>query len=1003
MPAELPAEPPADPAVRQLPFRDVSLPLAERIDDLLGRLTPGERIAMLHQYAPGIPRLGVAAFRTGTEALHGVGWLGPATVFPQSVGLGATWDDELLHAIATATGTELRAYHHHRAPAIGEGRISLQAWAPVVNLLRDPRWGRNEEGYSEDPLLSARLGHAFCRGLAGDDPERLRTAPVLKHFLAYNNEDGRTTTSSGVRPRVLHEYDLAAFRQPVAEGSATGVMAAYNLLNGRPCHVTPLLESELRRWAEPTGNELYVVSDAEAPSNLVEDEHYFDDHAVSHAAALLAGIDSFTDHGDDSSVTVARVTEAVDRGLLTAADIDRAVRRQLSIRFRLGEFDPDGGPYADTPWSAVDSAEHRALALRAATEAVVLLKNAAGESGSGPLLPLAADGKRVAVVGPLADSLFEDWYSGTMPYRVTAADGLREAVEAVGGSTEAIEGVDRVVLRAGSTGGLLGAFGADARLSVSAAAGNDDEADGAGASGAAVDAAGPDAAVADGVGGVSGAALFDLFDWDLGVLTLRNVRTGRYAGLVDADASLAADRVQPAGWDVHETFRLEPVGDGGAVALRAIHGGRYAVVDAATGAVAMTAERAEDAEHFTLTVVRDGIAQAVEAAARADVAVVVLGNDPIINGRETQDRAGITLPPTQERLLEAVAAVRPETVLVVMSSYPYAVDRAEAHVPAVVWTSHAGQETGHALAAVLLGAADPAGRLPQTWYRSDDPLPERLDYDIIKAGWTYQYHRAAPLHPFGHGLSYTDFTLSDLSLSADSVERDGTLSASVTVTNSGTRAGVETVQLYVRACAAGTYEAPLLKLAAYGKARLAAGESARLTFPLAAAEALAHWSVREGAFAVEPGAYEVLAGRSAGVLPLGAPLTVVGPPPAPRTVVGRRVAAVDFDDHEGAQLVDATRSAGDAVASAGEATLVYRAADLDGALTFTAEVALASGEGALEVRASGSLLGTLTIPATGSRYTWTSVSVPLTPPPGVHDLTLTIRGGAGLRGFTFER
>ncbi|NUP39873.1 MAG: glycoside hydrolase, partial [Streptomyces sp.] len=711
---------------------------------------------MLHQYVPGVPRLGVAAFRTGTETLHGVGWLGPATVFPQAVGLGATWDDELLHEVGTATSTELRAFHHHRAPAFGEGRISLQAWAPVVNLLRDPRWGRNEEGYSEDPLLSARLGHAFCRGMSGDDPQRLRTAPILKHFLAYNNEDERTTTSSGVRPRVLQEYDLAAFRLAVAEGSATGVMAAYNLVNGRPCHVSPLLETELRRWAEPTGHELFVVSDAEAPSNLVEDEHYFDDHAVSHAAALIAGIDSFTDHAEDSSVTVARITEAVERGLLSADDIDRAVRRQLSIRFRLGEFDPDGGPYAGTGWDAVDAPAHRALALRAATESVVLLRN------EQDALPFSAAGRRVAVVGPLADSLFEDWYSGTLPYRVTAAEGLRTAVEAAGGQAEVVEGVDRITLRAGSTGGLLAA-GEDTRLSVSGS-GNDDE-----------------------------AAQFDLFDWDLGVVTLRNVRTGRYAGLVDEDASLVADRVQPAGWDVHETFRLEPLGDGGTVALRAVYGGRYAVVDPATGGIAMTAGLAADAEQFRLTVVRDGVAQAVAAAERADTAVVVLGNDPHINGREAQDRAGITLPPAHERLLRAVAAARPETVLVVMSSYPYAVDWADTHVPAVLWTSHGGQETGRALAGVLLGEADPAGRLPQTWYRADDPLPGRLDYDVIKAGWTYQYHRAEPLYAFGHGLSYTTFTLSDLTLSAGSVAQDGTVTASVTVTNSGARYGIETV------------------------------------------------------------------------------------------------------------------------------------------------------------------------------------------------------------------
>ncbi|MEV4558082.1 glycoside hydrolase family 3 N-terminal domain-containing protein, partial [Kitasatospora sp. NPDC049285] len=271
------------PATGLFPFRDPALPLDKRVDDLLDRLAPDERLAMLHQYAPAVPRLGVAAFRTGAEALHGVSWLGVATSFPQAVGLGASWDEDLVRRVAEAVSTELRAFHHQRPPAVApdRGPNSLQAWAPVLNLLRDPRWGRNEEGYSEDPVHTARVGEAFCRGLAGDHPDYLRAAPVLKHFLAYNNEDDRCTTSSGLRPRVLHEYDLAAFRPVVASGAATGVMAAYNLVNGRPCHVSPLLETELRRWAEPTGHELFVVSDAEAPSNLVDPEHYFDDHAES--------------------------------------------------------------------------------------------------------------------------------------------------------------------------------------------------------------------------------------------------------------------------------------------------------------------------------------------------------------------------------------------------------------------------------------------------------------------------------------------------------------------------------------------------------------------------------------------------------------------------------------------------------------------------------------------------------------------------------------------------
>ncbi|WP_329177757.1 glycoside hydrolase family 3 C-terminal domain-containing protein [Streptomyces sp. NBC_01477] len=970
VPAELPAEPPAD----QPPFRDPALPLGERVDDLLSRLTPAERIAMLHQYGPAVPRLGMRPFRTGTEALHGVGWLGPATTFPQAVGLGATWDDELLHAVGTATSTELRAFHHHRAPALGAGRHSLQAWAPVVNLLRDPRWGRNEEGYSEDALLSARLGDAFCRGMSGDDPEQLRTAPILKHFLAYNNEDDRTTTSSGVRPRVLHEYDLAAFRQAVATGSATGVMAAYNLVNGRPCHVSPLLESELRRWAEPTGHELFVVSDAEAPSNLVDPEHYFEDHAASHAAALKAGIDSFTDHGEDTATTFGRISEALGRGLLTAADIDRAVRRQLSIRFRLGEFDPGQGPYADTGWEAVDSPGHRALALRAATESIVLLKNGPGAADPDrSLLPLAADGRRIAVVGPLADSLFEDWYSGTMPYRVTAADGLRLAVGARGGETTVVEGVDRIALRAASTGGLLTAAGADARLVVA------------------------DTQVGD------EAAQFDLFDWDLGILTLRNARTGRYAGLVDEDRSLAADRVQPAGWDVHETFRLEPQGDG-TEALRSVCSGRYAVLDPASGAVTMAAADASGAERFTRTVVRDGVAEAVAAAGGADAVVLVVGNDPHINGRETQDRAGITLAPAHERLLREVVAARPETVLVVMSSYPYAVDWADAHVPAVLWTSHGGQETGRALAAVLLGDADPAGRLPQTWYRADDELPGRLDYDIIKAGWTYQYHRAAPLYAFGHGLSYTDFALTDLALDRSRIPQDGTATATVTITNSGTRQGIGTVQLYVRAVGAVGYEAPRLKLAGYRKVRLAPGASARVGFPLAA-DALAHWSVSAGDFTVEAGNYEVLVGRSAADLPLSAPLTVSGPPPAPREVVGRPVRAVDFDDYADVILVDATPTEGDAVTPSGPSgTLHYRAADLDGARTFTAEVSrTAEGPARLEVWAGATLLATVPVPSTGARYAWTTARADLpAATSGVHELRLVLRGEQRVRAFRFD-
>jgi beta-glucosidase len=929
--------------------------MRKRIDDLLEQLTLDERIAMLHQYAPAVPRLGLAAFRTGTEALHGVAWLGRATVFPQAVGLGATWDEELVHRVAEAVSVELRAFHHGVPPIVGTGANSLQAWAPVVNLLRDPRWGRNEEGYSEDPLHTSRLAVAYCRGLTGDDPRFLRAAPVLKHFLAYNNEDDRCTTSSCVRPRVLHEYDLAAFRPVIASGAATGAMAAYNLVNGRPCHVSPLIETELRRWALPTGHELFVVSDAEAPSNLVDPEHYFDDHAESHAAALKAGIDSFTDHSQNSAVPIGRLRAALERGLIDEDDVNRAVRRQLLIRFRLGEFDQDLDPYSGIGPEAIDCPEHRALALRAARESVVLLRNDG-------LLPLdVSTAPRVAVVGPLADTLCEDWYSGTMPYRVSVAAGLASAVAERGGTVVHAPGVDRIALRSRTTGALLGG------------------------------------------------TAFDVVDWGAGMVTLRSADTGRYLSLKDADASLVADQDGLKNWEVREAFRLEPdpTGDPDTVLLRSVLTGRYAVVDRLDGRVGVTSETPGTAERWRRELLRDGVAEARAASEAADVAVVVLGNQPMIDGRETQDRSGIALPEAQEALLRAVAGVRPETALVVMSSYPYALDWADQHLPAVVWTSHGGQETGNALAEVLLGDAEPTGRLPQTWYRGDDELPDPLDYDIVKAGWTYQYHRAAPLYPFGHGLSYTDFAYRDLRLSTAAVADDGSVDVSVTLANTGGRPGSEVVQLYVRARDA-RYEAPALRLADFRKVRLAPGESRELTF-LLPAQRLAHWDVATGGFTVDPGAYEIVVARSAGHTVATAPLTVTGPAPAPRVVVDRRTLAVDFDDHTGLTLVDAIRTTGDAVTPADPtrpASLLMRSVDLSRAVRVEAEVAREAGDPAeawLEFRAGQRLAARIEVPVTGDPYAWTTVGCDLSAEvAGVHDLSVTLHGRFRLAAFRFH-
>jgi len=605
-------------------FTDHERPLAERVGDLLGRLTIEEKIGLLHQHQPPVDRLGVGPFVTGTEALHGLAWLGPATVFPQALGLASTWNPELVESVGAAVGAEVRAVHHK-----DPGRCGLNVWAPVVNLLRDPRWGRNEEGYAEDVLLTVTLGTAYARGLRGDDPRYLRTAPTLKHFLAYNNETRRAETSSRMPPRVLREYELPVFLAPLEAGAAVAVMASYNLVNGRPAHLSPLIGDELRRC---TDDEILVVSDAFAPGNVVDIQHYHPDHVTSHAALLKAGLDSFTDNDADGGPTVRRITEALRLGLIDESDVDTAARRALTIRFRLGEFDPPAGnPYAGPAEDVVNCAAHRALAREAATQCIVLLKNSDG------MLPLAAGPtRRVAVVGPLADTVHEDLYSGTLPYAVTARRGITERLGPAA-DVAFTEGLDRLALRLAGGGGYLTASDAPdgGYLRTATTAGTP-------------------------------GSQFDLIDWGHGVCALRSVANHRFI-TVDDTGALINSAGQPGGWVVREVFSLAE--SAGQTAIRHLATDTYLTVDAA-GRCRTEATTAQAATRFTIERLVAGTEQAAAAARDADVAIVVLGNHPLINGRETEDRVDLSLPPAQEELLRAVHAANPRTVAVLTSSYP---------------------------------------------------------------------------------------------------------------------------------------------------------------------------------------------------------------------------------------------------------------------------------------------------------------------------------------------
>ncbi|MET8151576.1 glycoside hydrolase family 3 C-terminal domain-containing protein [Actinoplanes sp. NPDC049668] len=947
------------------PFRDPRLPLDARVGDLVGRLTLDEKVSLLHQYQPAVPRLGISFFKTGTEALHGVAWstdvdaggavvTAQGTAFPQAVGLASTWDPALLRRVGATVGDEARGYH-----ALNPKVWGLNLWAPVVNLLRDPRWGRNEEGYSEDPLLTGAISTAYGKGLQGDDPDHLKTAPTLKHYAAYNNETRRDVTSSNVPQRVLNEYDRQAFRPALEADAATGVMASYNLINGRPATVDPDLSGLVRSWTDRT---LFNVSDAWAPTNLTGSQAYFATQAQADAALLKAGLDSFTVNDANGAPTVAAVTEALAQGLLTEADVDTAVGHALSIRFRLGEFDPGGGPHAGIGPEVIDSPAHRALARETAGQAMVLLKN------SGNALPLAGGG-RVAVVGPLADTLYTDWYGGKLPYQVTALDGIRERAASVTSS----EGADRIALKDMATGRYVTATGTT-------------DADRVTATGATAGAA----------------AQFDLVDWGQGVATLRSVANGRYLGY-NWGPFLTRDE-QPNGWFVQQQFKLEAQADGSYVLHYAGYetkeswfGPNTYVTVGADGALTLGSATAQGAAHFAREVVSSGVDQAVAAVRGADSAVVVVGSNPFINGREAHDRTTMALGEGQQALVKAVLAANPRTTVVLQTSYPDTITWEQQHVPAILWTTHAGAETGHALADVLFGARNPGGRLPQTWYRSDDQLPaDLLDYDIISSRQTYLYGTQTPLYAFGHGLSYTRFRYSGLRTRAEG----GTVTVSVDVTNTGARAGDEVVQLYTHQRTSRDVM-PVKQLRAFQRVNVPAGRTKTVTLRLKTAD-LAHWDVTRGRWVLETSTHDLMVGASSADIRLRGTLRVAGETIPVRDLT-RTTRAESFDTYAGARLVDESKALGTAVGAARAGDwIAFKGSRLGTA--FTARVAKATaGTGTVEVRLgspAGRLLGTAPVASTGDEYTYATTTARLSRAAGTQDVYLVL--GEGVRLSTFR-
>jgi beta-glucosidase len=669
--------------------------MEERVVNILSLMTIEEKIACLGT-TPNVRRLGING--TGhVEGLHGLamggpgGWgrpkVVPTTQFPQAIGMAETWDTDVIHQAGALEGYEVR----YMAQKYHQGGLVVRA--PNADLGRDPRWGRTEECYGEDPFFNGTMAVAFIKGLQGDDPKYWQAASLMKHFLANSNENNRAGSSSNFDARLLREYYSVPFRMGVVEGGSRAYMAAYNAVNGIPCTMQPIVRNiTIDEW----GQDGIVCTDAGGLRFSVTQHKHFHTMNEAAAGAIKAGINQFL---EPSGLYQSAVRGALDEKLLTEADIDRSLKGVFRVMIRLGVLDPPAvvpytriGQEQQDPWT---TEKHKAVARLVTQKSITLLKN------DRHLLPLdKAALKSVAVIGPWANQVLLDWYSGTPPYTVSALDGIRNKVG-------------------------------------------------------------------------------------------KNV-------VVKYDA-----------------------GDNGAAVARS-----------------------------------------------SDVAIVVVGNHPTCNagwekcptlsdGKEAVDRRSITLE--QEDLVKAVYAANPKTVVVLIASFPFAINWTQDHVPAILHMTHNSEELGNALADVLFGDYNPGGRLVQTWPRSLAQLPAMMDYDI-RRGRTYMYLQSDPLYPFGFGLSYTTFRYSNVRVDADRLRADGKVAVSVDVTNTGTRAGDEVVELYV-AHPKSKVARPSRELKGFRRVTLAPGEKRTAKIPLTAAS-LAYWDEGGNKFVVENEPVEILVGSS---------------------------------------------------------------------------------------------------------------------------------------------
>ena len=854
-----------------LPFRNPDVPMDQRVDDLIRRMTVDEKISQTMMDSPAIERLGIERYHWWNEALHGVARSGTATVFPQAIGLAAAWDPELHQRIADTISTEARA-KNNEVLAAGNGTKKYQGltiWSPNINIFRDPRWGRGQETYGEDPFLTGELAVAFVKGLQGDDPNYLKTVATVKHFAVHSGPEplrhGFNAVSS---ERDLWETYLPAFERGIVDGGAMSLMSCYNAVNGIPGPAQErLLQTILReRW----GFKGAVVGDVDNVADMWRPKcHlYSPTPEAASATAIKAGNDLC------SGKTYEALAKALDEGLVSEADIDKALRRLFALRFKLGEFDPaERVPYRSIPASANASEANDALALEAASESLVLLKNDGSLPWNGKTLG------KVAILGPggKEEAALLGNYSGTPPVSITLAEGLKKRLGAMGAEVVYEPGVPLVDgFQINCNPFPKGVLFTDSSRTASGLKGEifaHDE----------MNWRNPEMK-----GERVGERVDQQFDleWNeaqpIEGIPIRKA-TVRWSGVL----------VPPASGEY--TFGVSVEGS-----VRVILDGK-AIIDSWKGQgdrtisslLKLEAGRAYDIQleyaqsyhdngriqlGWIMPGEDDMFERAMTAAKAADRIVLTLGLTPDLEGESMTvnaagfdggDRTSIELPASQRKLLDAVAKLNKPTVIVLTTGSAISFDDSKANAVLLAW--YYGQRGADAVADTLLGINNPAGRLPITFYKTLDGLPDFKDYSMENR--TYKYYTGTPLYAFGHGLSYTTFGYEKMELSSASAKVGETVAVNVTVKNSGDRDGDEVVQVYATELHP-SVPMPLKTLVGFKRVAFKAGEVKTVSIEVPV-ERLRRWDEEGRRYVVDPGQWKIAAGPSSDQLVLHAALSVI--------------------------------------------------------------------------------------------------------------------------------